>query len=998
MHAAKQVIWISLVTIALTACSDDSGSRSAATPGNDTDPVMPTAACDDPPERMVTAEGVEFVRTPDACFDGLVDFPYEGQYVEIDGLRQAYVDEGPEGGEVVLLLHGQPSWSYLYRKMIPLLADAGYRVVAMDHLGTGRSDKPTDIDDYTYLGHSDRLERFITTLGLSDINLFVQDWGSLIGLKVAGENPDWFASIAVGDGSLPSIPEGVELYPGVENPNEIVDIPSLFENIPEQQEPFYDGCDLMVTLPDENYFGSWMEYAMKAESFHASEVLEAMTWFPLSEAEEAAYDAPFPSRIYMAGIRKFPSIVNELGGQTAAAVAGLAGFEKPFITIWASNDAGNLGSCETQRYLIDLVPGAKGQAHTRLPEASHFLQDDQGEEIARRLLDFYDDPAPFVPESPEGIAEEDIGFEILQILSADEIVVWVSRDITREEFDALELPNGWRKNEPRETDASAGSFARSPSASEDGPLVEEELFGYVWQQNATIVETGIAMDDDGLLNASSVAKFHTITYDALSTIYVLVSPTGEEYVRVTRDADRVSEVFTLPEGWRLIEQLLSEPLTLTLPNPTLNIRADNQDSFQGPVSVLRAGSLDTGQDSSHSGPLALGPDLCEDPANMDVLLESPMFTEMASNGGFNGEQLQRMVDEPTAGPFYMFNLIRYRDEAVYADGRATDLTGREANELYNPIEFLSAIGARPVFSTGVDQQIDGDEPLWDDVGIVEYPCPVAFFAMVTDPGFQERAVNKDAGVETTWIMVTHLEPSPLPDGYTAPESPFPPSEEDPAFELIHVKDYHDIAQYEDDADEPERTGAEAWDLYSQGGSAAATEIGSLPTARFTVQGVLAGDDRSWDAIDINYMPSREAFQALLDDQTRQEGRYHRYAALADNYSLITYPNLNVIPGAPGSVGGDGTGDIGSLPVTDLGVGKVCMSDADCSGIGTCVSEGSGAGFCTRQCGSGECGSPYVCCYACSASVAAQLPFNDSACLPEQGTDQLTAAPASCTCD
>ena len=154
---------------------------------------------------------------------------------------------------------------------------------------------------------------------------------------------------------------------------------------------------------------------------------------------------------------------------------------------------------------------------------------------------------------------------------------------------------------------------------------------------------------------------------------------------------------------------------------------------------------------------------------------------------------------------------------------------------------LFAGSLRPV--AGVDQQIDGDEPLWDDVGIVEYPCPVAFFAMVTDPGFQERAVNKDAGVETTWIMVTHLEPSPLPDGYAAPESPFPPTEEDPAFELIHVKDYHDIAQYEDHADEPERTGAEAWDLYSQGGSAAATEIGSLPTARFTVQGVLAGDDR-----------------------------------------------------------------------------------------------------------------------------------------------------------
>ena len=117
---------------------------------------------------MTTADGIDFVRTPDACFEDLPDWPYEAQYVEIDGLRQAYVDEGPADGEVVLLLHGQPSWSYLYRDMIPVLADAGYRVIAMDHLGMGRSDKPTELDAYSYLGHNDRLEAFIDELGLSD--------------------------------------------------------------------------------------------------------------------------------------------------------------------------------------------------------------------------------------------------------------------------------------------------------------------------------------------------------------------------------------------------------------------------------------------------------------------------------------------------------------------------------------------------------------------------------------------------------------------------------------------------------------------------------------------------------------------------------------------------------------------------------------------------------------------------------------------------------------
>jgi haloalkane dehalogenase len=163
-------------------------------------------ACDSEPVVLTTADGIDFVRTPDACFEDLPDWPYEAQYVEIDGLRQAYVDEGPADGEVVLLLHGQPSWSYLYRDMIPVLADAGYRVIAMDHLGMGRSDKPIDIEAYSYLGHNDRLETFIDELGLTDINLFVQDWGSLIGLRVAGENPDLFATIAVGDGNPPGHP------------------------------------------------------------------------------------------------------------------------------------------------------------------------------------------------------------------------------------------------------------------------------------------------------------------------------------------------------------------------------------------------------------------------------------------------------------------------------------------------------------------------------------------------------------------------------------------------------------------------------------------------------------------------------------------------------------------------------------------------------------------------------------------------------------------------
>ena len=373
----------------LLICATLAGCGDGAT---NTDPGQPTPACDTEPRVMTTSAGVDFVRTPQSCFADVDDFPYEPKYVEIEGLRQAYYEAGPADADPVLLLHGQPSWSYLYRKMIPIVVEGGHRVIAMDHLGMGRSDKPTDITDYSYLGHIDRLERFIQELGLRDMTLFVQDWGSLIGLHVAGDNPDWFARIVVGNGTLPVVPAALgNIQPPVENPDDVEDLPFVFGALPAQQNSFYDeDCNLVFDDADFD-FGEWMEYAMKAAAFRPSQVVEALTWFDIPGSAESAYDAPFPSRIYMAGPRVFPSLINELPGANGEAWSGLTGYEKPFLTIWASNDPGNLGSCAFQDNLIDSVPGAKGQPHTRLPEASHFLQDDQGAEIARRMVQFIED-------------------------------------------------------------------------------------------------------------------------------------------------------------------------------------------------------------------------------------------------------------------------------------------------------------------------------------------------------------------------------------------------------------------------------------------------------------------------------------------------------------------------------------------------------------------------------------------------------------------------------
>jgi haloalkane dehalogenase len=345
-----------------------------------------------------TADGIEYVQTPDEFFTDLPDWPYEAQYVEIDGLRQAYVDVGDKDGEPILLLHGQPSWSYLYRHMIPVLSDAGYRVIAMDHLGMGRSDKPVDLEVHSYANHVYRLERFIEELELTQITAFVQDWGSLIGLNVIGNHPEWFARVVVGDGALPEFTEGEIPFPLPDDVERAIQtFGKTIGRIPAQQPEFYTEEGQLKPLlarrsggteQGANYFSNWILFARHNEDFRASWLLEAMTYFPLTKEEKAAYDAPFPARITMAAPRTFPGLVNELGGVTDSAWNGLESFEKPFLTIWAGNDPGQLGRPEVQQSLIDRIPGAQGQPHTRLPQASHFLQDDQGEEIARRMIDF----------------------------------------------------------------------------------------------------------------------------------------------------------------------------------------------------------------------------------------------------------------------------------------------------------------------------------------------------------------------------------------------------------------------------------------------------------------------------------------------------------------------------------------------------------------------------------------------------------------------------------
>ena len=294
------------------------------------------------------------LRTPDARFEGLPDFPWQPHYVELTSdigasLRVACVDEGPRDAPVVLLMHGEPTWSYLYRKMIPGLLAEGLRVVAPDLVGFGRSDKPANASDYSYADHVAWMNAWLAHMDLHHITLFCQDWGSLIGLRMATSQPQRFARIAVGNGGLPT---GTGTIPRV--------------------------------------FHVWRAFARWSPWFPIGKIVAQGCAQGLSPQEQAAYDAPFPSRSHRMGARRLPLLVpihpndperaaNEAAWQT------LAQWDKPFLTLFSTRDPITRGG---ERLFQQSVPGARDQAHQRIHGAGHFLQEDKGPELAEILARF----------------------------------------------------------------------------------------------------------------------------------------------------------------------------------------------------------------------------------------------------------------------------------------------------------------------------------------------------------------------------------------------------------------------------------------------------------------------------------------------------------------------------------------------------------------------------------------------------------------------------------
>jgi pimeloyl-ACP methyl ester carboxylesterase len=336
----------------------------------------PKGVWDDSVPILKSKNGIEYVQTPAERFQNLEGYPFQPNYIEIDGLKMHYVDEGPRDGEVILLLHGQPTWSYLYRKMITPLVAKGYRCIAPDLIGMGKSDKPIHEAYHTFDQHCENILAFIQKMNLKDINAFVQDWGSLIGLRLVGENSHLFKRVVLANGDLP-------LYEKGENP--------LYVPNPIVVDPKVKSLKMaMAKNAGKGFaasFQAWILYCLKTTQLFAADVVSMMTVSTLTPEIKKGYDAPFPSFIYNAGPRTLPAMSAGILGQNQSAWDNLKKFEKPFLSIIGTKDR-LLGRRSIQKKWVNAVPGAKGQKHEQYPTGHHFIQEDLGEILANRMDEF----------------------------------------------------------------------------------------------------------------------------------------------------------------------------------------------------------------------------------------------------------------------------------------------------------------------------------------------------------------------------------------------------------------------------------------------------------------------------------------------------------------------------------------------------------------------------------------------------------------------------------
>ncbi len=329
---------------------------------------------------------MEFTRTPDERFENLVDYPFQPNYLEVDDteggkLRIHYLDEGPSGGDVVLLMHGQPVWSYLYRHMIPPLVDAGFRVIVPDLVGFGRSDKPTRIEDYTYARHVAWMSDWLNQLDLNGVTVFFQDWGSMIGLRLVAAFPERFSQVVLANGALVAGPI----------PEEFADtLKDLYKTLPvvrarELDDRFRDTSGIPGLLYWRKFCAESPEILKPGDA--VIDVVSSGRVF--TDAEKAAFNAPYPDETYLAGVRRFPSLIPLFPDEpeveeNRAAWEVLKQFDKPFMCAFSDDDPVTAGADQA---FLEQVPGCQGVEHRTITEAGHFLQHEQPGQCVQAILD-----------------------------------------------------------------------------------------------------------------------------------------------------------------------------------------------------------------------------------------------------------------------------------------------------------------------------------------------------------------------------------------------------------------------------------------------------------------------------------------------------------------------------------------------------------------------------------------------------------------------------------
>jgi haloalkane dehalogenase len=303
-------------------------------------------------------------RTPDERFEKLKDYPFAPNYLQIGDYRIHYLDEGPRDAAPVLLLHGEPTWSYLYRNMIAVLTAAGHRVIVPDLIGFGRSDKPADESDFSYTLHVDAMVEFIQRLDLKDATFFGQDWGGLIGLRVVAAEPDRFARVVVSNTGLPSA-GGLRGWIGY----------PLFK-----LAVWWIGPITLEELRADTSFLRWVAYSYHVEELHIGQL---MSFLGGDEAMHAAYEAPFPDRRYKAGAQIMPYLVpSQLRENEAVWLEVFEHWEKPFLVAFTDSDPITAGGEQT---FLERVPTAQ---NVTIEGAGHFVQEDAGPELAALINDF----------------------------------------------------------------------------------------------------------------------------------------------------------------------------------------------------------------------------------------------------------------------------------------------------------------------------------------------------------------------------------------------------------------------------------------------------------------------------------------------------------------------------------------------------------------------------------------------------------------------------------